>query len=91
MGKNYIIEKKNWCPLSDIMNQDYNHNQAYKLYVNQTGLGNLKYLHTEETPTAQMYGRDLPDFSTVDIQADTGDHIYFCTTANPVNVYIENV
>lgn len=91
MGKNFIVSKKTWCPLSDIMDAAYDHAKAYTIYVNSTGLGMLKYLQTTETPTLEMYGRDLPDYSSVNVAADTGDHIYFMTTANPVNIYIEDV
>lgn len=29
MAKNYTVPNDRWIPLSDLMNQDYDHNQNY--------------------------------------------------------------
>lgn len=91
MGKNYIVSKNKWCPLSDIMDSDYDHTKNYTVYVNAGSVGILKYLYTAETPTSDMYGKELPSHTEISVTADTADNVYFKNTANPINVYIEEL
>lgn len=86
--KNYSVPVGKWCPLSDIMGQDYDHTKAYKIYVNEIGLGIVRYFHDSTTPAVTDRGMELKSFSSIDVEADTGDNVYFMGSAQKVDLCI---
>lgn len=89
--KNYKIPMK-YCPLSDIMGQDYDHTKAYKIYINEISLGLVNYMYDEtNAPTANLRGMELKSFSIIDVNADTGDHVYLKGSGSVVDICIIEV
>lgn len=87
-AKNYIIDSKEFEPLSDIMDADYDTTKAYKIYVNEYSTSTrLCYTKRTDVPTTDN-GRDIPPFTTIDVVANSGDDVYLKVTNGSVNVEI---
>ena len=90
-AKNYIIHSKEFQPFSDILNQDYETTKNYKIYVNEhSAATSLCYTKREIIPTTDK-GQEIPAFSTIEVEADSGDHVYLKVTNTPVNIEISEV
>ena len=87
-AKNYIVNYKEWKPLSDIMNADYDHTKGYFLYVNDIAIGHLSYTLRTTTPDIKDLGRDIQKFSEIEILPDSGDDVYIRTLFGNINIEI---
>lgn len=90
-AKNYKIDNKEFKPLSDILNQDYETTKTYKIYVNEyPATTRLCFTNRDAIPTTDN-GRDIPPFTSIEVKADDGDNVYLKVTNLPVNVEISEV
>ena len=87
-AKNYIISNSNWMPLSDIMNQDYDHTVPYKLHTNEISRGKLRLTHRTETPAEDEVGREYDAYCEICLPIDEGDNIYLKVVHGSINVEI---
>lgn len=88
MSKNYIVPVNRWIPLSDLMNQDYDHTKDYIIHVNDIVSGLLQYTKRKDTPTNKDVGQQYTKFSTINVGANVGDDVYLRATATPINIEV---
>lgn len=92
-AKNYKINSKEFSPLSDIMGQDYETGSKYEIYINNFSVINrLFYTYRDKTsvPTTDM-GRELQPFTTITVDADTGDEVFFKVANMSVDIEIKEI
>jgi glutathionyl-hydroquinone reductase len=97
-SSNYQITKNEWIPLSDIMNQDYDHTAPYKIHINETQLfagvyvkARLNYTHRMTVPTLDDRGCEYFSGDEITIPADSGDDIYLRSIYGDVNIEISEI
>lgn len=92
-AKNYKINSREFSPLSDIMGQDYETGVKYEIYINNFSVINRIFYtcrDKESVPTTDM-GRELQPFTTITVDADTGDEVFFKVANLPVDIEIKEV
>lgn len=85
---NYTIPQGTYTSLKDIMDTDFNAAKSYTVYINNYNLGLVQVI--DDNSDADARGKEVTRFTTIDVGTG-GASLYFRGTAEPVNIWVEEV